>query len=94
MYSKKVVIINKTGLHARPASEFVGAASKFKSDITVNKLDKDGNVSKSCPAKSIVFLLTLGLSKGTQIELSAEGSDEEEAVETLAALIESGFGDI
>ena len=54
MYTKKVVLKNKTGLHARPASEFVGTAGKFKSEITLKKLDENGAVLKSCPAKSIV----------------------------------------
>jgi len=94
MYNKQVTIINKTGLHARPASLFVREAGKFESDITIYKLDEDGNEAKSCPAKSIVFLLTMGLAKGTRIELSAQGADEKEAVDTLAALIESGFGEL
>lgn len=94
MYSKKVNIINKTGLHARPASEFVAAAGKFSSIITINKLDENGATVKSCPAKSIVLLLTMGLTQHTAIELTAEGEDEKEAIDKLAALIESGFGEV
>lgn len=88
VYTKKITILNQTGLHARPASIFVSKANSFQSDITINKLDENGVVIKSCPAKSIVLLLTLALSKGTRVELSADGTDEKQAVEALADLIE------
>ena len=93
MYAKKVTIQNQTGLHARPASAFVAAASKFSSTITIRKFDDAGNELNTCPAKSIVFVLSLALSKGTTIELVAEGPDEQEAVDALVALVESGFGE-
>lgn len=91
MYSKTVTIVNKTGLHARPASEFVSKASKFKSKITIKK-NVDG--ASEANAKSIVILLTLGLSKGTEIVISADGEDEKDAVDTLVQLVESGFGEV
>lgn len=91
MYAKKVTILNQTGLHARPASVFVSTANAFQSDIIVNKLDENGEVIKSCPAKSIVHLLTMTLSQGTNIELSAEGTDEKQAVDSLIELIENGL---
>ena len=94
MYSRKVTVLNKTGLHARPASVFVGQASKFKSDITINRLDENGETVKSCPAKSIIFLLTMALSRGTEIELVAQGEDEQLAVDTLVDLINEGFGEL
>lgn len=94
MYAKKTTLLNKTGLHARPASIFVNEASKFSSDITINRLDEDGEISKSCPAKSIVYLLTMKLSRGTEIELVAEGADEQQAIDTLVDLIETGFGEM
>lgn len=89
MVTKQTTIINQTGLHARPASEFVSAATKFKSKITIKRIgsDKEANV------KSIVFVLSLGLTKGTAVEISAFGEDEAQAVDTLVALIESGFGE-
>ena len=89
MVTKQTTIINQTGLHARPASEFVAAATKFKSKITIKRIgsDKEANV------KSIVFVLSLGLTKGTAVEISASGEDEAQAVDTLVALIETGFGE-
>lgn len=90
MISKSVTIINVTGLHARPASEFVGKAKTFASKITIR------NVTANHPAvnaKSIMRILGEGLSKGTLVEISADGEDESRAVEELVALIESGFGE-
>ena len=89
MVKKQTTITNKTGLHARPASEFVAAATKFKSKITIKRIDSD----KEANVKSIVFVLSLGLTRGTQVEIAASGEDEAEAVDTLVALIESGFGE-
>lgn len=82
MFEKTVTIKNKTGLHARPASQFVQTASKFKSDI---KLMKD---EKSVDAKSIIEVLSMGIGKGSTITITAEGEDEKDAVETLVGLIE------
>ena len=61
MYSKTVTIVNQTGLHARPASEFIGAASKFKCDLHI----KNTSTGKSANAKSIIMLLALALTKDT-----------------------------
>lgn len=87
MYSKVTTIQNKTGLHARPANQFVSTAKKFKSDIFVEKDSKKAN------AKSIITILTLGAVQGNQVTISAEGIDEEAAVNELVSLIESGFGE-
>ena len=89
MYSKRTVIKNKTGLHARPASEFIAMASKFQSRITVKKLSEDEDAN----AKSIVMLLSLGLAQGEEVEIVAKGEDEVEAVDKLIALIDSKFGE-
>lgn len=89
MYSKRTVIKNKTGLHARPASEFIAMASKFQSRITIKKL----SAGQDANAKSIVMLLSLGLNQGEEVELVAKGEDEVEAVDELIALIDSGFGE-
>lgn len=89
MYTKETVIINKTGLHARPAAEFVGEAKKYASKITI----RESGGEKTVNAKSIVTILSLGLSKGKSIEICANGQDEKEAVDSLIALIESGFSE-
>lgn len=89
MKTKEVTIINPTGLHARPASDFVKKAASFRSAVRVKNLTSAQEVN----AKSIVLLLTLALSQGTKIAITAEGEDEAEAVESLAALIEGGFGE-
>lgn len=90
MYSKQTTVVNKAGLHARPASEFVMKAKSFTADVTVRNMDKNG---AAVNAKSIVRLLGEGLGTGTKIEISAEGADEKAAVEALIALVDSGFGE-
>ncbi len=85
MYSKEVVIANKTGLHARPASEFVKEASKFKSSITIEFKEKKIN------AKSIINVLSMGISAGSTILISADGEDEKQAVDQLVNLVETKF---
>lgn len=89
MYSKRVTIQNKTGLHARPASDFIGCASKFKSKIVIKKLSDEEEAN----AKSIVMLLSLALGQGEEVEITAKGEDEVEAVDELVALINSKFGE-
>lgn len=90
MYKKTTKILNKSGLHARPASDFVKEAGKFGSKITIRRLDEDEEAN----AKSIVFLLSLGIGQGVEVEISAKGDDEQQAVDSLVALIESGFGEL
>jgi phosphocarrier protein len=94
MYAKRTVIVNKSGIHARPGSIFVREAKKFASDITITKLDAEDKPVKSCPAKSIVLVMAMMLSKGTRIELSASGEDEQAAVDSLIALVDSGLNDL
>lgn len=89
MYAKKTVILNKTGLHARPASDFISCAAKFKSRISIRRADR----SETANAKSIITLLSLALDTGTKIEIAADGEDEVQAVETLVALVDSKFGE-
>ena len=91
MYIRQTTIANATGLHARPASDFIAAANKFESDITIRRLQ--GEDTEEANAKSIVHLLTLGLSQGEDVEISAEGDDEQLAVDSLVALIDSKFGE-
>lgn len=90
MYSKQTKVVNATGLHARPASDFVLAAKKYESKVTIRNVDEDG---EAVNAKSIVRLLAEGMGQGTTIEIAAEGSDEQEAVDALVELVESGFGE-
>ena len=82
MVEKKVEVNLKTGLQARPAALFVQEANRFASDIF---LEKDG---KKVNAKSIMGLMSLAVSNGAVIQLIAEGSDEQEAVEALAKFVE------
>lgn len=91
MYSKQVQIVNSTGLHARPAAEFVRAAQRYRSAVTVQNLDEEGAAPVN--GKSLMMILAAGLSQGTRIAITAEGADEVAAVEALAALVESGFGE-
>ena len=88
MVNRQVEIINKTGLHARPASDFVLAAKKFESKITICK---EGG--EPVNAKSVVRLLAECIGQGTKVELTADGADEVAALDTLVVLIESGFGE-
>lgn len=88
MISQKVVVINPTGLHARPAAQFVTEAKKFKSDLKINKNNKRIN------GKSIIQIMSAGISAGTEIFLEADGPDEEAAVKVLSELIRSGFGEV
>ena len=90
MYQRTVKVINASGLHARPGSDFVHEAAKFASKITIRRLDEEDDPVN---AKSIAFVLSLGVGKGIDIELAADGEDEKEAVDSLCALIESGMGE-
>ncbi|HAE62788.1 MAG TPA: phosphocarrier protein HPr [Eubacteriaceae bacterium] len=85
MVYKSVVITNKLGLHARPAAKFVELANRFKSDIYIKK------DTATVSAKSIMGVMVLGVDRGTEIIIEASGSDEQEALDALCALIESGF---
>ena len=87
MISKEVVISNQVGLHARPATFFIQKANEYKASIWVEKDDRRVN------AKSLLGVLSLGIVKGTAITIIADGSDEEEAVAALGALIASDFAE-
>ncbi len=86
MLEKQLTITNKTGLHARPASIFVAEAMKFEAKINV------ATKAKTVDAKSLISILSLGASKGTEIIIQAEGVDEEAAVDKLVELLTSEFG--
>lgn len=85
MFVKNVVVQNQVGLHARPATFFIQKANEFKSSIWVEKDERRVN------AKSLLGVLSLGIVGGTSIRIIADGSDEQQAVEGLVALVESGF---
>lgn len=87
MFSKEVMVQNKVGLHARPATFFIQKANEFKSLITVEKEERRVN------AKSLLGVLSLGIIGGTNITIRAEGIDEEAAVEALVKLVKSGFAE-
>jgi phosphocarrier protein len=80
-------IENKTGIHARPASVFVQTASKFKSKV---QLKAKG---KTVDAKSILMIMSMGLVKGTEVTICADGPDEADAVAALKKLIDDKFGE-
>ena len=90
MYCGSVTVQNISGLHARPASEFVARAKGFQSKISIRRTESDKPVGN---AKSIIVLLSMGICQGESVEITAEGPDEQEAVAELTALIESGFGE-
>lgn len=90
MIEKKLTIVNASGLHARPAAEFVGACAKFKSKIMIKK-NKEG--AKNVNAKSMVMLLSQAFSKGDEVIISVDGEDEKECLNKLEELINSGFGE-
>jgi phosphocarrier protein len=85
MTSCAVTIINPLGLHARAAARFVHAASRFSARVRVARPGREMD------GKSIMGLLLLSASQGTAITISAEGADEEQAVEELRRLVERGF---
>ena len=87
MTTKEVVINNQVGLHARPATFFIQKANEFKCSIWVEKDERRVN------AKSLLGVLSLGIVKGTKVNIIADGTDEEEAIATLMALIDSDFSE-
>ena len=87
MVSKEVVINNQVGLHARPATFFIQKANEFKCSIWVEKEERRVN------AKSLLGVLSLGIVKGTTINIIADGADEDAAIETLATLVASDFSE-
>jgi phosphocarrier protein len=87
MFTKEVSVQNQVGLHARPATFFIQKANEYKSSIWVERDERRVN------AKSLLGVLSLGIVGGTTIKVIADGSDEQQAVEGLVKLVESGFSD-
>lgn len=87
MFSKEVLVCNQVGLHARPATFFIQKANEFKSGIWVEKDERRVN------AKSLLGVLSLGITRGVNIIILADGPDEEQAVNALVDLISSNFAE-
>jgi phosphocarrier protein HPr len=87
MTSRAVVVVNQLGLHARAAARFVHVATRFESQIRVWR------DTKAMDGKSIMGILLLAAARGTTITVTAEGPDEQAAVDALSQLVESGFGE-
>lgn len=87
MKSATIIVINKLGLHARASSKLVMLANKFNSNITISKDNKIAN------AKSLMTVMMLAANKGSTLILSADGEDEEAAMEAITTLFNSKFGE-
>ncbi|MBQ3013039.1 MAG: HPr family phosphocarrier protein [Clostridia bacterium] len=87
MKTREVVITNASGLHARPATFFIQKANCYKSMILIEKDDRKVN------AKSLLGVLSLGIAKGMTVKITAEGQDEDSALEGLVSLVNSGFNE-
>jgi phosphocarrier protein len=87
MVRRTIKIINKLGLHARAAAKLVATASEYRSTVQISRK------GRQVDAKSIMPVMMVAASKGVEVELIAEGEDENEAIEALTALIEDYFGE-
>lgn len=90
MYSKTVRVVNATGLHARPAALLATEAGKHAVEVELRNASKDGAFKS---AKSMISVMTAGVAAGDDVEFRADGDGEVEAVDALAALVVSGFGE-
>ena len=87
MAERNVQVVNKSGVHARPAAEIVKAASKFKSEVTIVRDDLEVN------GKSIMGVMMLAAECGSTLTLRASGPDADQAVEAIAQIIAGKFGE-
>ena len=86
--SRVVLVVNEHGLHARPCHSIVSAAQPFRSELRISIDGRDVN------GKSILELMTLGASKGAQLEIRAKGQDADALLETVCGLFECGFDEL
>ncbi len=86
--AREIIVVNPQGFHARPAHLFMKLAGEFQAEVRILK----GN--NAINGKSILDLLTLGAGNGTKLTLQAIGNDAQAAVDALAQLVESGFGEM
>jgi phosphocarrier protein HPr len=87
MTSQSVMVVNQLGMHARAAAKFVHLATRYHARVRVAR------ESREMDGKSIMGILLLAAARGSTITITAEGSDEADAVDALAALVRSGFGE-
>jgi phosphocarrier protein len=87
MTSQQVTLVNQLGMHARAAAKFVHLATRFAAQVRV------GREQREMDGKSIMGILLLAAARGSTITITAEGSDERDAVDALVALVQSGFGE-
>ena len=85
--TRTVTVVNQLGLHARAAAKFVHTAARFESHIRV------AWGSRTMDGKSIMGILLLAAARGSSLTITAEGADEQDAIEALAQLVDSGFGE-
>ena len=87
MKTASVQIVNKLGMHARASAKFVTLAAQFRSDVTLGRNGQNAN------GKSIMGIMMLAAGKGSQVELTVNGDDEEQALQALMGLIDNRFGE-
>jgi len=87
MKTASTQILNKLGMHARASAKFVSLAANFRSDVTLGRNGQHAN------GKSIMGIMMLAAGKGTQVELTVDGEDEDQALTALLALIDNRFGE-
>jgi phosphocarrier protein FPr len=90
MSSARLTVRNPSGIHARPAAQFVKAAGRFRARITVENLTRGRGPAD---AKSILAVLPLGVSQGHEIEIIAEGDDAVEAIAAISQAVTDGLGE-
>ena len=87
MTSRTVTVVNQLGMHARAAAKFVHLATQFQSRVVVSRQGRDMD------GKSIMGLLLLAAARGTMVTITADGTDEDAAVDALTDLVAGGFGE-
>ena len=87
MKTATIQIVNKLGMHARASAKFVTLAAQFKSDVTLGRNGQNAN------GKSIMGIMMLAAGKGSQVDLTVNGEDEEQAMQALIGLIDNRFGE-
>ncbi len=90
MYSKTTTIVNASGLHARPAAVFAKQAGSYESKVTIRNITKE---SSALDASSMLSIMMLAAKQGNEVEIAAEGADEQKAVDELVQLLEDGCGE-
>jgi phosphocarrier protein len=90
MVEASIVVHHEVGLHARPAASFVKLAGTFDSDIKIANVTRG---TDTVDAKSVIQVFKIAVAQNHEIRLTAEGSDEQEALDALVGLIESNFGE-